>query len=234
MNGDGKKDVICSTAKEPIDENGHGTHVAGTAAGTCYGVASQATIHGVKVIGKSGGGEYSTLIAGLSWIKSDIERLEAELGYRPPAVINMSVGGGTSQALDDAVNSMVKFGVPVIVAAGNNFGADACRSTPASAQSAFVVASTEIDDSPSSFSNVGPCVDIWAPGSSITSASAFDMKGSRVLSGTSMATPAVTGLAALILESNPSATPEQVYAILKSNAVQKQFVQGTTNNFANI
>lgn len=230
-----ENNVICSEEIKPIDDNGHGTHVAGTAAGTCYGAAKESIIHPVKVVGASGDGSYSALIAGLDWVRSDLQRQEQALGYRPPAIVSMSLGGGTSKALDDAVNQLVReMGVPAVVAAGNNFKSDACTSTPASAEKSIVVASTDQTDNASDFSNIGPCVDIWAPGTSVTSASADSDDATQVLSGTSMATPLVSGIVAMILEKNPSASPDQVLEILKDAAVQLNFEPGTTPDFVQI
>ena len=230
-----ENNVICSEDIKPIDDNGHGTHVAGTAAGTCYGAAKESIIHPVKVVGASGDGSYSALIAGLDWVRSDLQRQQQSLGYRPPAVVSMSLGGGTSKALDDAVNQLVReMGVPAVVAAGNNFKSDACTSTPASAEKSIVVASTDQTDSASDFSNIGPCVDIWAPGTSVTSASADSDSATQVLSGTSMATPLVSGIVAMILERNPTASPDQVLEILKDAAVQLNFEPGTTPDFVQI
>lgn len=230
-----ENNVICSEDIKPIDDNGHGTHVAGTAAGTCYGAAKESIIHPVKVVGASGDGSYSALIAGLDWVRSDLQRQEQALGYRPPAVVSMSLGGGTSKALDDAVNQLVQeMGIPAVVAAGNNFKSDACTSTPASAEKSIVVASTDQSDNASDFSNIGPCVDIWAPGTSVISASADSDDATQVLSGTSMATPLVSGIVAMILEKNPAASPDQVLEILKDAAVELNFEPGTTPDFVQI
>lgn len=217
---------VCRTDLPVTDGNGHGTHVAALAAGTCYGVAKGATIHPVKTMSDNGSGSYSSIIAGLQWVLQDV----AQNGYWP-AVVSMSLGGDFSQSLNDAVATVVSAGIPVAVAAGNEYGADACTKSPASAPSALTVASSDREDKASPFSNIGTCVDIWAPGSQIVSASNADDTSSRQLSGTSMATPQVAGAAALVLQPNPKATPQQVQDTLNSAAVKIDFVSGTTTEF---
>lgn len=227
-------DVICKPGGSP-DPNGHGTFVSSVALGTCFGVAKEATLHSVRVISADGVGQVSDIVNGLQYVLQNVDQLESELGYRPPAVVSMSIGGLKSKSLDDAVNKLVQQGIPVVVAAGNNYGADACASSPSSAQLAIVVASTDQDDRPSSFSNIGPCVDIWAPGSNIIGADSTSDTATQVLSGTSMSTPLVAGIVALILEHNPNATPAQVEQILLNASVPLiQGVPNTTTAFAQI
>ncbi|HLM45462.1 MAG TPA: S8 family peptidase, partial [Myxococcaceae bacterium] len=142
------------------DCNGHGTHVAGTTAGTTYGVAKNATVHPVRVLGCTGSGTNAGVIAGMDWVTSN---------HVKPAVANMSLGGGASQSTDDAVQRMFAAGVTVAVAAGND-NSNACNYSPARAANAITVGSTTNTDARSSFSNFGTCLDIFAPGSNITSA----------------------------------------------------------------
>ncbi len=182
------------------DCNGHGTHVAGTVAGTTWGVAKSAIVHPVRVFGCSGGSAWSTIIAGVDWVAANRQL---------PAVANMSLGGGGNTSLDAAVENLINRGVTVVVAAGNDNG-DACAKSPARVRRALTIASTETNDARSSFSNYGSCVDLFAPGGSITSAWPASDTASSVLSGTSMASPHVAGSAALFLEANPSASPADV------------------------
>lgn len=190
------------------DCNGHGTHVAGTAAGTQYGVAKLATLHAVRVLNCAGSGTGSAVIAGIEWVAENAEY---------PAVVNLSLGGRASDAEDQAIANLFNANVLPVVAAGND-NADACGTSPARAPEAVTVASTASDDSESSFSNHGTCVDIYAPGSSIVSADYANNSGTANLSGTSMASPHVAGAAALILGETPSLNSADVAAALISNA----------------
>jgi serine protease len=190
------------------DCNGHGTHVAGTVGGSTYGVAKGVTIHPVRVLGCNGSGTNSGVIAGMDWVAQNRVR---------PAVANMSLGGGFSQATNDAVQRMVNAGVTVVVAAGND-NSNACNYSPASAGSAVTVGSTTNTDARSSFSNFGSCLDIFAPGSSITSAWYTSTTATNTISGTSMASPHVAGAAALYLATNTTATPATVASALNSNS----------------
>ena len=206
------------------DGTGHGTHVASTAAGRCYGVAKRAMIHPVKVLGDNGMGSYSGIINGIKWAVEDSKRR----GVR--GVINMSLGGGASASLNAAVEEAVNRGVVVAVAAGNENAADACTKSPASARSAITVGSTTKYDTMSSFSNVGSCLDIFAPGSRIAAASYQNYNSYRFLSGTSMATPHVAGAAALYLEKHPTASPAAVTQGLLNASVQRNLYPGTTTS----
>jgi subtilisin family serine protease len=200
------------------DCNGHGSHVAGTVGGTTYGVAKGVTIHPVRVLGCTGSGTNSGVIAGMDWVANN---------HVKPAVANMSLGGGASQATDDAVQRMVAAGVTVVVAAGND-NSNACNYSPARATNAITVGSTTSTDARSSFSNYGTCVDIFGPGSSITSAWYTSSTATNTISGTSMASPHVAGVAALYLASNPSATPAQVTsAIINASTPNKVTSPGT-------
>ncbi|MFM7873828.1 MAG: S8 family serine peptidase, partial [Actinomycetota bacterium] len=147
----------------PVDCNGHGTHVAGTIAGTQYGVAKNATIVPVRVLSCTGSGTFSQVIAGMEWILSP-----ENPNPKTQAIVNMSLGGSASGTIDAAVTKLTNSGIVVVVAAGNE-RTDACTRSPARAPSAITVGATDQLDAKSSFSNTGPCVDIFAPGSSIVS-----------------------------------------------------------------
>jgi serine protease len=190
------------------DCNGHGTHVSGTIGGATYGVAKSVTLHAVRVLDCSGSGSTSGVIAGVDWVTAN---------RTLPAVANMSLGGGASTALDDAVRRSVAAGVTYAIAAGNS-NADACSSSPARVSQALTVGSSTNGDVRSSFSNFGTCVDVFAPGSSITSAWNTSDTATNTISGTSMATPHVAGVAALYLANNPAAAPSAVHAALVNNA----------------
>lgn len=186
------------------DCNGHGTHVAGTAAGTEFGIAKSSIIHTVRVFSCAGTTATSTIIAGVDWVAANAIA---------PAVANLSLGGGASQTLDDAVQGMIDAGVTAVVAAGND-NTDACSQSPARLPAAITVGSTTSSDARSSFSNFGSCVDLFAPGSNIVSASSSSDTGSATLSGTSMASPHVAGGVARFLSESPSATPADAAAAL--------------------
>ena len=203
------------------DCNGHGTHVAGTIAGTTYGVAKGATIIPVRVLDCAGSGTTSGVIAGLDWAIS-----HHTAGV--PAVANMSLGGGVSSSLDTAVQNLINDGVTVIVAAGNS-STDACTSSPARVPAAITVAATDSTDVQAYYSNFGSCVDIYAPGSAITSSWYTSNTATNTISGTSMATPHVVGAAALLLAANQSLTPSQVNARLVTNATVGAVISAGVN-----
>jgi subtilisin family serine protease len=198
------------------DCNGHGTHVAGTIGGSTYGVAKSSMPRGVRVLNCSGSGSNSGVISGVDWVR---------VNHIAPAVANMSLGGGISSALDTAVNNLSNAGVPIAVAAGNS-NANACNSSPARAVNAITTGSTTTTDSRSSFSNFGTCVDIFAPGSGILSAWFSSNTATATLSGTSMASPHVAGVAALYKQANPSASSTTVRNAIVNNA--------TTNVISNV
>ena len=190
------------------DCNGHGTHVAGTVAGTKYGVAKKAVVYAVRVLDCTGYGANSGIIAGIDWISQ----------HRVlPAVANMSLGGSKSSILNSAVQNSIKTGVVYAVAAGNN-SADACNYSPSSTPEALTVGSSWNGDGMSGFSNFGGCVDVFAPGEAIRSAWYVDDTSSVLKGGTSMASPHVAGVAALYLSANPTASPADVASAIVANA----------------
>lgn len=190
------------------DCNGHGTHVAGTVGGSTWGVAKNVKLYGVRVLGCDGGGTSSGVLAGVDWVTENAVF---------PAVANMSLGGGNSAALDASVERAINAGITFAVAAGNS-NINACSGSPNKVPAAITVASSTSNDSRSSFSNWGACVDIFAPGSDITST--WHNGGTNTISGTSMATPHVAGAVALYLQAHPNATPAEVTASLKGYATQ--------------
>lgn len=194
--------------KGTSDCNGHGTHVAGTIGGRSWGVAKGVTLVPVRVLDCSGSGSMSGVIAGLDWVAANAVR---------PAVVNLSLGGGASSSLDTAVANVVAAGLPVVVAAGNS-SADACTASPARAPSAITVGATTSADARAPYSNFGACLDVFAPGSGITSAWHTSTTAAASLSGTSMASPHVAGRAALLLAATPSATPAQVADAIRAGA----------------
>jgi subtilisin family serine protease len=188
-----------------VDDNGHGTHVAGTVGGATWGVAKNATLVAVKVCTGAGSCPNSAITCGIDYVTS-----QKVNNPGVPMVANMSLGGGFSQSENDAVEASIAEGVFYAVAAGNDYATDACTKSPASAPSAYTVGSTTSSDARSGFSNIGTCLDIFAPGSSITSTWSTSNTATRTISGTSMATPHVAGAAALIFDQFTGWTPSQV------------------------
>jgi subtilisin family serine protease len=197
--GDGRNGIDC---------NGHGTHVAGTVGGSTYGVAKAVSLLAVRVLNCSGSGTTSGVIAGVNWVTAN---------HRDPAVANMSLGGGASSSLDTAVTNSINAGVVYAVAAGND-NKDACRYSPARVPGALTVGATTNTDARASYSNYGSCLDLFAPGSSITSAWYSSTTATNTISGTSMATPHVAGVAALYRDAYPTATVSQVISAIVTNA----------------
>ena len=197
------------------DCNGHGTHVAGTVGGATYGVAKSVALVSVRVFGCTGGSSVSTIVAGLDWITAHGSR---------PGVVNMSLGGGASTALDDAVRASVSAGFTYVVAAGNGDWrgrqANACNYSPARVAEAMTVSATTSTDAKTSWANFGDCVDLFAPGAGITSAWHTGNTATNTISGTSMAAPHAAGVAALYLQGSPGASPAQVFQAVRDGTTK--------------
>jgi subtilisin family serine protease len=192
------------------DCNGHGTHTAGTVGGSTYGVAKGVHLVAVKVLDCNGSGSNAGVISGINWVTNNHPAGQ-------PAVANMSLGGSFDQASNDAVTASINSGVVYGIAAGNS-NADACGFSPASTPTAITVGATDTNDARASFSNFGTCMHVFAPGVNITSDWNSSDTGTNTISGTSMATPHVVGVAALILAQNPSFTPAQVKSKMLADA----------------
>ena len=206
------------------DCHGHGTHVAGTVGASTWGVAKQALLRGVRVLNCSGSGSTSGIIAGINWVRTN---------HIKPAVANLSLGGGFSSTLNTAVNNLAAAGVFVAVAAGNN-NMNACNFSPASATGVFSAASSTRTDAKSSFSNHGSCVEGYAPGSSIKST--WLSGGTNTISGTSMASPHVAGVATLYKSANGDASQATISNWIIANATTGVITgnpSGTPNRLLN-
>ncbi|MGB8945850.1 MAG: S8 family serine peptidase [Streptomyces sp.] len=209
------------------DGNGHGTHVAGTIAGEAHGVAKKAKIVAVRVLDDQGSGTTEQVVAGIDWVTKN---------HKGPSVANMSLGGGADEALDAAVQKAIAAGVTFAVAAGNE-SADASQGSPARVKEAITVASSTKDDEQSDFSNFGKAVDIYAPGSDITSDWNTDDKATNTISGTSMATPHVVGAAAVYVAAHPDAKPDAVAKALTDGATPDKISnpsEGTPNKLLKV
>ncbi|MDN3296920.1 S8 family serine peptidase [Streptomyces ficellus] len=195
------------------DCQGHGTHVAGTVGGRTYGVAKAAKLVAVRVLDCNGSGTTAGVIAGVDWVTANAVK---------PAVANMSLGGGASTTLDNAVKRSIASGVSYAIAAGNGnilgLPENACNTSPARVPEAITVGATDKADKRASFSNYGTCLDLFAPGVGITSAWRTGDTATHTISGTSMAAPHAAGAAALHLSKHPTASPAQVRDALVANA----------------
>jgi subtilisin family serine protease len=211
------------------DENGHGTHCSGTIASKTYGVAKAANIKGVKVLNSAGSGTYADVVLGIQFVAEEAKKNKSG---RLNTVMSMSLGGPTSQAVNDAANAAVDAGVVAIVAAGNNAG-DACSLSPAGASKVFAIGATDKTDTRASYSNFGKCVKVFAPGSDITSLWKGANGATNTISGTSMAAPHVAGVAALYMADKVYTKVADVYADIQkaaSKKVVKNQGAGSPNN----
>jgi subtilisin family serine protease len=210
------------------DCNGHGTHVAGIIGGGTFGVAKNVNLTPVRVLNCQGAGSVLGVVRGLDWIAQ-----RTTPGTK--AVVNMSLGGGSSPSINYAVQNVINKGIPVVAAAGNSSG-NSCLSAPGSAPNAITVAATDINDNLASYSNFGACVDILAPGSDVRSAYHRSSTSTATLSGTSMASPHVAGAVALLFESGYK-SPAELYSMLMSNSITatiNNVPSGTVNKFLNV
>ncbi|MBA4159581.1 MAG: S8 family peptidase [Gemmatimonadetes bacterium] len=200
------------------DCNGHGTHVAGTVGSSTHGVAKSVRLRGLRVLNCSGSGSTSGIIAAIDWLR--VNRVN-------PAVANMSLGGGLSSSLNTAVNNLANSGVFVAVAAGNE-NQNACNVSPASASAAYTVAASTSSDAKASYSNYGSCVNIYAPGSSITSAWHTSNSATNTISGTSMASPHVAGMAALVKARHGNISSSSVASYITNAATANKITGNPT------
>jgi subtilisin family serine protease/subtilisin-like proprotein convertase family protein len=208
---------------DAADCNGHGTHVAGTIGGEDHGVAKDVSLVGVRVLDCAGEGTTEDVIAGIDWVTAH---------HQPgdPAVANMSLGGGFSRAVNDAVSASIEDGTAFAVAAGNDTGVDACTRSPASAPAALTVGATTRADARAPYSNIGACLDLFAPGSAIVSAWHDTDSSTNTINGTSMAAPHVSGAAALYLAADPSLTPARVSTAVLDATTPGVVVQAGTGS----
>lgn len=213
---------------DPADEYGHGTHISGIAAGKTFGVAKEALIHPVRVLGPDGAGAWSGIIRGIGWVLEN---------HQQPAIATLSLGGSRSHSVNSAVEALVDANITVVVASGNS-DADSCMFSPASVTDVITVGSTNKRDERSSFSNWGKCVDIFAPGEKIASAWHRSDEDRMTSSGTSMSCPYVVGAAALFLETNPESTPAEVLDALLDGAtkdiIRKDTIKDSPNYLLNV
>ncbi|TFK21493.1 serine protease [Coprinopsis marcescibilis] len=210
------------------DGHGHGTHCAGTAAGSQFGVAKRANIIAVQVLNASGSGSNTGIISGLNWV------LTQSRSSGRPSVVSMSLGGGAATAVDSAVASLTAAGVHVVVAAGNS-NTDAASTSPARAPSAITVGASTIADARSSFSNYGAVVDVFGPGTNVISSWIGSNTATNNISGTSMATPHIAGLVAYLIAKDGNISPAAMSTKLKSlalNGVISGIPSGTANELA--
>lgn len=202
------RDVL-NDGQNGIDCRGHGTHIAGTIGSATYGVAKSANVWGVRVLPCVGTGQLSDLMMGIEWVT---------VNHIAPAVVNISINaGGISPGLNNSINNSIAAGVHYVVSAGN-FNGDACGFLPANIPGVIVVGATTNTDNRAGYSNFGPCIDVWAPGHSITSLDYLTNNGIRSMSGTSMAAPMAAGTVALYLQNHPAASPATVQNVIKNSA----------------
>lgn len=216
-----------------VDGNGHGTHCSGTIAGKKYGVAKSANLIAVKVLRSNGSGSMSDVVKGVEWtVNSHLEKVKSKKKGFKGSVANMSLGGGKSPALDRAVNGAVKAGVHFAVAAGND-NRDACHFSPASAELAVTVGASTIGDERAYFSNFGSCTDIFAPGLNILSTWIGSSDATKIISGTSMASPHIAGLLAYYLSLQPDSDSDFATSDLTPQKLKEQLIAIGTRDFLN-
>jgi len=211
---------------DATDDNGHGTHCSSTAAGTTWGIAKNANLIAVKVLGRLGSGSLSNVAAGVAWAAE-----EHNNGVNKKSVASMSLGGSSSLVLDNAVEAAIQEGLPVVVASGNS-DADACDFSPARVATAITVNAATSTDARASFSNFGECTTLFAPGQEITAAWIGSNSATNTISGTSMACPHVAGAVAVILSQattmpSPASVKSSVISASTTNVVTD--VQGSPN-----
>jgi len=211
---------VVADANGTNDCNGHGTHVSGTVGGTTWGVAKSVNLVPVRVLDCTGSGTLSGVIAGIDWVAGSSLR---------PAVANLSLGSGYSSTVNAAVAGAHNKGVTMVVAAGNS-NADACSYSPSSEPKAITVGATTNTDARATYSNYGTCLDVFAPGTNITSAWYTGTTATNTISGTSMASPHVTGVAALALQANPSYSPAQVASFVTTYATMNKVISAGTGS----
>ncbi|MCM2279559.1 MAG: S8 family serine peptidase [Oligoflexia bacterium] len=202
------------------DCNGHGTHVSGTVGGAAFGVAKGVSLVAVRVLDCAGSGSLSGVLAGIDWVIAN---------RALPAVANLSLGGSANSTLDTAIQRLIAAGVATSVAAGND-GRDACRYSPSRVPEAMTIGASDRSDTKASWSNLGDCVDFFAPGVSITSAWNGSDSGTNTISGTSMAAPHAAGAAALLLELDPGATPASIRDTLFAATTKNVILSANTVN----
>ncbi|KAK0202140.1 serine protease [Desarmillaria ectypa] len=210
------------------DGNGHGTHVSGTIGGAQYGVAKSVNLIAVKVLSDAGSGYISDILSGFDWI------INATETSGKPSIVSMSLGGSASSTFDSGVLSLIHAGIHVVVAAGND-GTDASGTSPARVAEVITVGATTITDAKASWSNYGPVVDIFAPGAFVTSSWIGSTTATNNISGTSMATPHVSGIVAYIISQSGNTTPAAMSILVKSlgiSGVLTGIPSGTTNLLA--
>ena len=194
------------------DCDGHGTHVASLAAGKTYGTAKKARIYSIRVLGCANSGYQTRVIEGLDYVY----RIIPERGR--PAVVSMSFGSYYSHTTDIAIKRLYDQNITMVAAAGNSRSTSACNFSPASSPNVITVAGSAMDNGIYYHTSSGPCVDIFAPGSMIEAADYTCVSCSKNNSGTSMATPKVSGVAAIHLEKDPTLSPDQIKEKLTSTA----------------
>lgn len=211
------------------DGNGHGTHCSGTIAGKKYGVAKKANVYAVKVLRSNGSGTMSDVVKGVEWAAdAHIKKSKSGKPFKG-SVANMSLGGGKSKTLDEAVNAAVDAGMHFAVAAGND-NADACSYSPAAAENAVTVGASTLADERAYFSNYGKCTDIFAPGLNIESTWIGGKKATNTISGTSMASPHIAGLLAYLLSLQPSKDSAYAVEIISPKKLKKALISIATKN----